>query len=100
MLALKSVAQRNTCAPGDTGAKVSTKRSTLVLKTLAYLILSFLPAPMHHAHAGPGLHLRWRLGWLRGLTYRVLHWFRLPDRPRVKFGRRLSIQGRLRMRGP
>lgn len=45
--------------------------------------------------------LRWLWGWIKGLLYRVLWKFqRLWGWPEVTAGARLSIQGRLRTRGP
>jgi acetyltransferase-like isoleucine patch superfamily enzyme len=71
------------------------------LKGMLGLVLGILPAPVSPAHAGPGLHMRWRLGWLRGLVCKV--WFGLRTRLRggsFKAGSRLSVQGWLRVRGP
>jgi acetyltransferase-like isoleucine patch superfamily enzyme len=70
-------------------------------KSILAVLISVLPAPVDPAHAGPGLHLRWRLGWLKG------HWFRTYQSVRtvlggtsLQAGRRLVIQGSLRLRGP
>src|SRR5262245_13939882 len=70
-------------------------------KSILGVLVSVLPAPVDPAHAGPGLHLRWRLGWLKA------HWFRAYQSVRFalggttfKAGRRLVIQGSLRLRGP
>jgi len=61
------------------------------------LLLSVLPAPGHPSLAYPGLHLRWRLGWLRGWLYRPL--WRLRGH-RVTLGKRFSLQGEIRFSGP
>lgn len=72
-----------------------------ILKAILRTVLSVLPTPLDPAHGGPGLHLHWRLGWLRGLFYRF--WYRLRagfGGTRLEVGRLLSVQGRLRLRGP
>ena len=45
---------------------------------------------MDPAHAGPGLHLRWRLGWLKG------HWFRAYQSVRTALGGTTFQAGRRR----
>lgn len=68
-----------------------------IVKPILKVVLTPLPAPVDPAHAGPGLHLRWRLGWLKGLFVRVRLSLR---RGHVRLGRRLVVEGRLRIRGP
>lgn len=69
-----------------------------LLKTLLAIPLGLLPAPLD---APPGLYLRWRIGWLWGL------WFRLRMAVRdaltgseFRAGRHLILMGRLRVNGP
>ncbi len=70
-------------------------------KSILALGLSVLPAPVDPAHAGPGLHLRWRFGLLKGWRFRLTQSFRaMFGGTTLRTGRRLSIQGRLRLRGP
>ncbi len=71
-----------------------------LLKSILSAFLRLLPAPRHPQYSGPGLHLRWRWGWLRA------RWCLLYYRVRALFGgttlivgQRLSVQGGLRLRG-
>lgn len=63
--------------------------------------LAFLPAPQHPLLAGDGLHLRWRVGWIRGRLFcarqRVLASL---GGTRLEVGERFSLQGRLVLKGP
>ena len=56
-----------------------------------------MPSPEHPLLKGAGPHLRWRWGWLKGVGYR-LKWMLCGQR--VRAGKRFSVQGRLRVRGP
>ncbi len=48
-----------------------------------------------------GVRLRWRLGVLRGWLWRPFWWIQgLLGGPRVRVGRRFSLQGQLVLRGP
>jgi acetyltransferase-like isoleucine patch superfamily enzyme len=72
-----------------------------IIKAGLRIVLSLLPAPLDSAHSGPGLHLHWRLGWLRGLFCRFYYGFRAKlGGTRLVAGRLLSVQGHLRLRGP
>jgi maltose O-acetyltransferase len=73
-----------------------------LVKPILRAALAPLPVPIDPAHAGPGLHLGWRLGWIKGLFVRTGLAIRgaLLGGPRVRVGRRLVVQGRLRVRGP
>ena len=71
-----------------------------LLKAILAVFLSILPTPQHPQCLGRGLHLHWRLGWLRA------RWCLLHYRLRAMFGgttliagKRLSVQSRLRLRG-
>jgi acetyltransferase-like isoleucine patch superfamily enzyme len=71
------------------------------MKRVLKAVLGLLPSPQHPSLAGPGAHLRWRLGWLRGWAYRP--YWRLRARlggTRVVIGARFSLQGRLSFSGP
>lgn len=72
-----------------------------VVKSILRIVLAPLPVPVDPAHAGPGLHLGWRLGWIKGLLVRALLAVRgATGGTRVRGGRRLVVRGRLRVRGP
>lgn len=60
-----------------------------------------LPAPETPLHAGPGLHLRWRMGWMKGWAMRPL-WRaqELLGGTKVRVGRRFSLQGKITFAGP
>lgn len=63
--------------------------------------LFFLPRPRHPRHLGPGLHLRWRLGWLKGALMRPYWKLRgALGGTKIEIGRRFSLQGSLIARGP
>jgi acetyltransferase-like isoleucine patch superfamily enzyme len=71
------------------------------LKAILGTLLAVLPSPRTPEHAGPGLHVRWRMGWLKGVFCKS--WIGLRSRLRggsFQAGRHLSVQGRLRVRGP
>ena len=65
-------------------------------------MLSPLPAPSPlMIIGGPGLHLRWRWGWVRGWLVRPPWRLRSSfGGPRIHVGRRFSMQGSVRARGP
>jgi acetyltransferase-like isoleucine patch superfamily enzyme len=70
-------------------------------KAILAVLVSVLPAPADPAHARPGLHLRWRLGWLKGHGFRAYQSLRtVLGGTTFQAGRRLSIPGSLRLRGP
>lgn len=63
--------------------------------------LNLLPAPRHPSLAGPGAHLRWRMGWIKAWLYRP--YWRLRAQlggTRLVIGARFSLQGVLRLSGP
>lgn len=74
-------------------------------KRLIHVLLAYLLAPLPRPGGGSGsssrqLALHWRVGWLRGLLVRG--WYGLRSRAggtRLRCGRRLSVQGSLRLRG-
>jgi acetyltransferase-like isoleucine patch superfamily enzyme len=71
------------------------------MRSVLAILVSILPAPADPVHAGPGPHLRWRLGWLKGCWFRAYQSIRtLLGGTTFRAGRRLSIQGSLRLRGP
>jgi acetyltransferase-like isoleucine patch superfamily enzyme len=56
---------------------------------------------MHPSLDRNRLNLRWRIGRLRWLLFVLRHqFFRLGSGSRLIAGRRISLQGRLRLRGP
>jgi acetyltransferase-like isoleucine patch superfamily enzyme len=71
-----------------------------LLKAVLSVALSIFPAPQHPQCLGAGLHLHWRLGWLRA-RWSILHCrFRaLFGGTRLIVGKRFSVQGGLRLRG-
>ena len=71
------------------------------LKKLAFLFVGWMPMPRHPALDFPGLHMWWRLGWLRAWALRPYWIVRgLLGGSRVRLGKRVSVLGRLKMRGP
>ena len=63
-------------------------------------LLAVLPSPNDPANPQPGLCLRWRLGWIKGLFCRFwLHLRAALGGTRFRCGRRLSVEGSLRLRG-
>lgn len=71
-----------------------------LLKAILSVLLSVFPTPQHPQCLHAGLHVRWRLGWLRA------RWCLLYYRVRAAFGgtiliagKRFSVQGGLRLRG-
>lgn len=78
---------------------IDSEMRTVIVKIIG-VILAFLPTPKHPGAAGPGLHLRWRWGWIKGLAYKLV----LSIRAELlgsdfRAGKRLSIQGSLRVKG-
>ena len=71
-----------------------------VLKPAVGLFLFLLPAPQHPQYLSDGLHLRWRLGWLKArwclLSYRLRA---ACGGTRLAVGKRFSVLGSLRLRG-
>lgn len=71
-----------------------------LLKAILSVALSIFPTPQHPQCLHAGLHVRWRLGWLRAqwclLYYR---WRALFGGTRLMAGKRFSVQGGLRLRG-
>ncbi|MBI3544069.1 MAG: acyltransferase [Deltaproteobacteria bacterium] len=67
-----------------------------LVKNALALLLSPLPMPGHPQMSGPGLHLRWRIGWLRGWLARA-RW-RLQGQ-RFEIGKNFSLQGSMLLRG-
>jgi acetyltransferase-like isoleucine patch superfamily enzyme len=73
----------------------------LATKALLEAVLSVLPAPQSPVLARPGLHLRWRIGWLKGWSVRpIWRLHELLGGPRIRVGLRFSLQGRLIASGP
>lgn len=72
-----------------------------VVKAVLGAMLSPLPLPQHPQLAGPGLHLGWRFGWVRGWLYRPLWAYRrlVWGGPRVIIGKRFSLIGSLAFGG-
>lgn len=71
-----------------------------ILKTILGALLALLPRPQHPQYLTDGLHLRWRIGWLRAQW--CLVYYRLRARgggTRLIVGKRFSVQGGLRLRG-
>jgi maltose O-acetyltransferase len=63
--------------------------------------LFFLPTPQHPRYPKRGLHLRWRWGWIKGYLFRPYWKLKtLFSGSRVQIGKRFSLQGTLRIRGP
>jgi len=63
--------------------------------------LFFLPKPHHPQSPKKGLHLRWRLGWIKGWCVRpiwsIRRWAGGSD---IRVGKRFSLQGKVEARGP
>lgn len=73
----------------------------LLRSVISGLLDWFLPKPQHPTLAYPGLHLRWRMGWIRGWMKRPFWKFsELRGGTRVKIGKRFSLQGSLIFNGP
>lgn len=79
------------------------------MRVIVRAVLGVLPEPKGAVHRGAGLHLRWRLGWIRGIFFRGGRAFKrvlgmvagpLFSGTRFRGGRGLSLQGRLRLSGP
>lgn len=69
--------------------------------TILGAVLAPLPVPPGRSPSRRQLFLHWRIGWLKGLLYRLC--LRLRSRitgSGYSCGRGLSVQGRLRVRGP
>lgn len=67
------------------------------------MILGLFLQPQHPSYAKPGLHLRWRWGWLRAqLFYRPTWYVRSLLRlgPRVIWGQRICFMTPVRVMGP
>lgn len=65
--------------------------------------IPLIPNPQHPSYNFPGLHLRWRLGWLRAqLIYRPYWWFMeaLGLGPLVIWGERISFLSSVKVSGP
>jgi len=76
-----------------------TLRSLVV--AILKICLSPLPLPKHPTLSSPGLHLRWRLGWIRGMVRRPVWILRAVfGGSRIRVGRRFSLMGSLEARGP
>jgi acetyltransferase-like isoleucine patch superfamily enzyme len=63
--------------------------------------LFFLPSPEHPQYSKKGLHLRWKLGWVKGWLVRpywkLREWF---GGSRIRVGKRFCLYGSLTARGP
>jgi acetyltransferase-like isoleucine patch superfamily enzyme len=72
-----------------------------LIKGVLRLSLSALPSPGYPADTPPGLHLSWRMGWVKGICYRpiwkIKQWM---GGPTLVIGKRFSLQGSLICRGP
>ncbi|MBS1811559.1 MAG: acyltransferase [Acidobacteria bacterium] len=71
-----------------------------LFKTILAVLLSVIPNPQHPQYQAEGLHLRWRIGWLKArwclLSYRLRA---SVGGTRLMVGKRFSVLGRLRLRG-
>ncbi|HEX4946879.1 MAG TPA: acyltransferase [Blastocatellia bacterium] len=71
-----------------------------LVKAILTVLLSIFPTPKHPQCLHDGLHLHWRLGWLRArwclLYYRLRAWF---GGTTLIAGERFSVHGCLRLRG-
>ena len=77
------------------------RRARAAAKWILARLLEPLPRPKRAGRGPAELALHWRLGWIRGIAYRA--WFALAANfggTRVVCGRRLSVEGRFRVRGP
>ncbi|MBC7690597.1 MAG: acyltransferase [Methylotenera sp.] len=65
------------------------------------LSLGLLPFPEHPTFGEQGLHLRWRLGWIKGWLLRP-YWKLCAHfgGTRLQIGKRFSLQGQLKLSGP
>jgi acetyltransferase-like isoleucine patch superfamily enzyme len=71
-----------------------------LLKAILSVVLSFFPAPQHPQCLGEGLHLPWRLGWLRARWCLLHYHFRaLFGGTTLIVGHRFCVQRGLRLRG-
>lgn len=63
-------------------------------------LLAPLPLPQHPTLRSPGLHLRWRMGWIKGWLWRP--WWTVLAAlggVRIQIGKRFSLMGSLTARG-
>jgi acetyltransferase-like isoleucine patch superfamily enzyme len=71
-----------------------------LVKAILSALLAVFPTPQHPQCLHDGLHVRWRVGWLRArwclLYYRLRALF---GGTRLRTGKRFSVQGGLRLRG-
>lgn len=71
-----------------------------LIKAILRALLAPFPRPQHPQYLTDGLHLRWRMGWLRArwclLYYRLRA---LCGGTRLIVGRRFAVLGGLRLRG-
>jgi len=80
---------------------VMSKYIRRVVKAALGTLLGVLPSPNDPANPERGLYLRWRYGWIKGLFCRLwLHLRAACGGTRFQLGKRLSVQGTLRLRGP
>jgi acetyltransferase-like isoleucine patch superfamily enzyme len=65
-------------------------------------LLAPLPLPQHPTYHFPGLHLRWRKGWVKGMALRPYWKLRALAGlgPRIQIGKRFSLLGKLQLSGP
>lgn len=71
-------------------------------KGIKNLLDLIFPRPKHPTLNQPGLHLRWRIGWIKGWVFRP-YWKTLTllgIAPKIYIGRRFSLIGRFIPRGP
>jgi acetyltransferase-like isoleucine patch superfamily enzyme len=72
-----------------------------LIKKILIGCLSVLPAPQYPVDLPPGLYISWRKGWIKGLFYRLI--WKLKSHvggPRIRIGKRFSLQGTLLCSGP
>ena len=72
------------------------------MKTAIHFVLDrFLPKPQHPLLRNGSLHLKWRLGWVKGWLWRPYWWVRKRfGGTAITIGSRFSLQGKLILRGP
>lgn len=71
-----------------------------LVKSLLAALLSIFPKPQHPQCLHDGLHVNWRLGWLRARWYVMYYGIRARfGGTTLIVGERFSVQGRLRLRG-